>query len=237
MANNLKNIIQCAFLSALIVSSFAAVAAEDFPGHEADRRFLRTQEKADSLFEKTDYERAFFIYREELAPVGDKFAQYMVGYMYLTGKGVEEDWVVASVWYRLAAERGVKQFVAESERHWHSLDASQQSRSDELFVALRKQVGDLALVIRGARADYNLLQSRTGSRLGRNISPVTIIDPDSPAMLKSGAEYYGQIEKRFRAKLSFVARHTDIEIDVDNPRNVNIERLEKQVDEYLDELD
>ncbi len=236
MANNLKTYLQSAFLSALLIGSMTAMADENFPGQEPDRRILKTQEKADSLFEKTDYKRALFIYREELAPRGDKFAQYMIGYMYLTGKGVDEDWVLASVWYRLAAERGVEQFVAASNRHWHDLEASQQSRSDELFVQLRKQYGDVVLVMKAARADYDLLRSRTGSRLSNNISPLTVIDVNNTAP-ESGSEYHGRIEKRLRARLDFVTSHTAIEINVDNPGRVNMESLERQVDEHLDKLD
>ena len=37
-----------------------------------------------------------FIYREELAPLGDKYAQYMIGYMHEHGKGVDKDPAVAS---------------------------------------------------------------------------------------------------------------------------------------------
>ncbi len=53
------------------------------------------QRKVDQLFERGDYERAYFIYRNELAPAGDKYAQYMVGFMHLTGMGIDEDPVAA----------------------------------------------------------------------------------------------------------------------------------------------
>lgn len=43
------------------------------------------QEKAEDLFDRGEYERAHFIYRRDLAPIGDKYAQYMLGWMYAEG--------------------------------------------------------------------------------------------------------------------------------------------------------
>ena len=72
-------------LVALSATSLHAIASDDFPGRAPDRRTLKTQEIVDVLFEKGEYERALFIYHKELAPLGDKYAQYMVGYMHLAG--------------------------------------------------------------------------------------------------------------------------------------------------------
>ena len=73
-------------VTAMLLTSNAVVLGDDFPGNKPNKRVIKSQEKVDALFEKGDYERAAFIYREELAPLGDKYAQYMIGYMYLTGK-------------------------------------------------------------------------------------------------------------------------------------------------------
>ena len=50
---------------------------------------VQLQDRVDELYERGKYDRAYLIYRDELALAGDKYAQYMVGFMYLTGKGVE----------------------------------------------------------------------------------------------------------------------------------------------------
>jgi len=226
-----------AVLLCLQVSLEAAQEPVTHRGVPLNIKRLEVQDHANRVYERADYERAFFIYRNELANVGDKYGQYMVGYMYLTGKGVDEDSVVASAWYRLAAERGVEQYVAVSDRLWLSLDTSQQSRSDRLFVQLRKQFGDLALVLQAARDDYDLLRSRTGSRLGGNSAPLISIDPNDVMAPSLGLDYYGQIEKRIQARLNFIAVYTGIEIVADNPRHVNMTSLRRQVDEYLDKLD
>ena len=44
-----------------------------------DSRTLGLQRKVDELYERGEFDRAYFIYRNDLAPVGDKYAQYMVG--------------------------------------------------------------------------------------------------------------------------------------------------------------
>lgn len=228
------------YLAILLCLQVSLAAAQEPVGHRGvplDLKRLEVQDHANRVYERSDYERAFFIYRNELAKLGDKYGQYMVGYMYLTSKGVEEDRVAASAWYRLASERGVEQFIAVSDGLWLSLSASQQTQSDQLFVQLRKRYGDLALVMKAVRDDYDVLRSRTGSRLGSNSSALTVIDPNNASAPSLGADYYGRIEKRIQVRLNFVALYTGIEIDIDNPRTFNMTSLEKQVDEYLDELD
>ncbi len=213
----------------------AAQESSSLPNASINARTLRVQDKAEEIYERTDYERAFFIYRNELATIGDKYGQYMVGFMYLAGKGVPEDRVAASAWYRLAAERGTKEFVRVRDGLVKALDAEQKARSDRLFIELRKEYGDLALLMEAVRADYALLQQRTGSRLSAGTSPMIIIDPNDFGSTKSGAQYYGEIEKRMQVRLEFIAAHTNIEI-IDINR-MNLPTLESRVDQRLEELD
>ena len=176
MASNLKTILQCTFLSALIMGSMAAVADENFPGHEPDRRILKTQEKVDSLFEKGDYERAMFIYRHELAPLGDKYAQYMIGFMYLTGKGVPQDAAQASAWYRLAAERGEDVFVSARDELLMMFDQNSRPYSDSAYRELRRELSDVALLSGMISADLEILRRSTQTRADRMGSSEELID-------------------------------------------------------------
>jgi len=167
MEKNLKKTLQRTLLSALTlfsIGSMVAIADENFPGQEPDRRILNTQEKVDSLFEKGDYERAMFIYREELAPRGDKYAQYMIGYMYLTGKGVPQDIIGASAWYRLAAERGQDVFVSARNEIMTMLDDSARPHSDMAYRELRSNLSDVALLSGLIRDDLEVLRRYTQSR-------------------------------------------------------------------------
>ena len=80
-----------AIATCLFASLAVAQSTNSFPQMPVDAKTVRVQKQAEEVYERTDYERAFFIYSRELAPIGDKYGQYMVGFMYLTGKGVEED--------------------------------------------------------------------------------------------------------------------------------------------------
>jgi len=226
------------FLALLMcLQPFVAAAQESssFPGVPINAKTLRVQEQAEEIYERTDYERAFFIYRNELAPIGDKYGQYMVGFMYLAGKGVPEDRVAASAWYRLAAERGTKEFVRARDGLVTALDAEQKARSDRMFLELRKECGDLALLMEAVRADQQLLQQRTGSRLSASSSALLVIHPNQLGTTQAGSQYYGEIEQRMQARLEFIAAQTKIEIiDINK---MNLSALESRVDQRLEQLD
>ena len=70
-----------------------------------NKRTLSTQERVEKMYEAGEYNRALLIYEKDLAPLGDKYAQYMVGYMHLNAKGIPQDKVTALAWYRSAASR------------------------------------------------------------------------------------------------------------------------------------
>lgn len=224
-------------LCLLFMASVAgAQSSGSIPGMPIDARTIRIQEQAEEIYERTDYERAFFIYRNELAPIGDKYGQYMVGFMYLNGKGVEEDRVAASAWYRLAAERGTKEFIGARDHVLRSLDDEQRARSDELFIALRKQYGDLVLLARAVRKDYELLRQGTGSRLGVGGSPVAVYEFDRGGSFGSGIDYYDRIERRLEARLEYIAEHTKIDIVDIDVNSINMDKLDEQIAAQLSEL-
>lgn len=148
----------------LVAGAMTAMAGESFPGQEPSRRVMKLQEKVDSLFEDKDYDRAMLIYREELAPLGDKYAQYMIGYMYLTGKGVAQDMIAASAWYRLSAERDQELFVSAREELLSMLDDEHRVQSDSAYLALRRELSDIALLSALISEDLEVLSRFTMSR-------------------------------------------------------------------------
>jgi hypothetical protein len=203
-----------------------------FPGAPVDNTTLRSLEKAEALFESGNYKRSFFIFRNELAPIGDKYSQYMVGFMHLTGKGTTEDRVAAAAWYRLAAERGTREFVKVRDQLMVSLTPEQVRDCDRLFVELRKKYGDLPLIMGALRDDLEILRERTGSRVGSGTSPVTVIDLKRGGSTGSGDDYYGRIQERVESRLAYVARQTNVEVhDLDD---LDVATLEKRVAERLE---
>lgn len=219
-------------LLALLVSVLpglaAAQSAEAFPTVHVDAKTLRVQEKAEYLFVNGRFDRAFFIYRNELAPIGDKYSQYMVGYMYEMGKSVGRDLPKAAAWYRLAAERSTPEFVQEHDRLVAKLDAAERARADRWYSALRTEVGDLAVLMKIVREDYEKLRNRTGSRLSSDSSPIAVIEMRQPAGAGSG-DYYTRIEKRIEQRLAYIVKQTRIEITDLDVDTVDLDLVEEAV--------
>ena len=222
--------------TALVALMSVTANGQDTSGPAAelpDSRTLAVQDKVDELFESGKFERAYFIYRNELAPVGDKYAQYMVGYMHLMGMGVEEDEVEASSWYRLAAERGYPQFVAVRKQVLESLDNEELNLSDQRYVDLRKRFSDVALMMSLLRRDVEELTNRvTGSRLSGRGGAVTIVNPRSGVGM-SGDSYFREIEIRMQQRLDYVTKTLDIDRLTPDLDNKALRDLQERVDRYL----
>lgn len=219
---------------ALFMLLFTPVNAQRFstePADFPDSRTLAVQRKVDQLFERGDFERAYFIYRNELAPSGDKYAQYMVGYMHLMGLGTSEDAVAALAWYRLAAERNTPQFVAVRDQLRHDLGADERRRSDEFYHQLRGDYSDLIVLLAAIKRDLNELRSKTGSRLSGRPGQMTVVDSRFPVSVRSGSDYYGRIRRQLEENLGTLARlgdFPDLETDPDRVDFDDIERLVQQ---------
>lgn len=219
-----------AVLALLWIASATALAqsTDPYPAGAIDARTLRVQEKVEALFEAGDYGRAMFIYKHELAPVGDKYAQYMIGYMYLTGAGVDEDPVLASAWYRLAAERANPEFMAVRDQLLDSLSDEQRQRSDQAYLDLRQRYSDIVILVRLIREDMQMLAARTGSRTLGTSGQVMIVDPRT-GFGTSGEDMVRQLRQRIRARLEVVDRALGPESDIGTPDDVDIDELERQV--------
>ena len=205
-----------------------------FAGFTATTSAIQSLEKAEQLYEVGNFKRAYFIYRNELAPFGDKYAQYMVGYMNLTGQGTEVDRTAAAAWYRLAAERGTREFVLVHNQLLVSLTPEQIAEYERTFIDLRKQYGDLPILMRAVREDYDRLRIRTGSRVGSGASPVFVIDVRGGRTMGSADAYYEEIENRLKARLAMISRYVDTETADIDPNRINLEELEDRVNELLE---
>lgn len=220
----------------LLVTPAAAQQSSGLVAEFADPRTLKVQRKVDELYERGEFGRAYFIYRNELAPVGDKYAQYMVGFMHLTGMGIDEDSVAASAWYRLAAERGTPQFVAVRDMLMNDMTAEQRRESDRLFLEIRREYSDLAILLASIKRSSRDVRPATGSRLKRGSSPMTVINADSPNHPQSSAVYYGRIESELEQKLVMLAKignFPDLETD---PARADIKKIERLVNERLENI-
>ena len=218
---------------------FAALAggafaqSSEYPAGPIDSKTLRTQGKAEALYERGDFKRALFIYENELATMGDKYAQYMTGYMYLMGQGAPADPVLASAWYRLAAERGSPEFITVRDRLLGTMNDAQRARSDAHYVALRKELSDVVLVMDLLRADLQRLASRkTGSRLGGSSTHVMIVDPQTGIPM-SAAHYEAKIRGIAQMRLDFLTTRLGIgALDADLSAD-EVDALQQRVEAYV----
>jgi hypothetical protein len=197
---------------------------------------LGLQTKADELYHDGHWERAYFIYVNDLAAIGDKYSQYMAGYMCLHGKGVERDKVKASAWYRLAAERGSRQFVRVRDELLGSMSEEQKVASDAEFLSLRKRYSDLALILRELERERRAASERpTGSRLSGDSSSILIVKPFS------GTTTRGDLKRRQEARIQGWLNHIGKLLDIEPPAadmsDAEFDRLEQQVRHHLQVID
>ena len=232
-----KVLCSACFATLLLGSEFAwSQRSSELSADLPNTLTMATQGKVEALFEAGDFERAFFIYRNGLAPIGDKYAQYMVGYMYLTGMGTEEDPVLASAWYRLAAERGTPEFVVVRDHLLSNLDEEERARSDVQYIELRSEYCDLAVLLSSVKRDLREVESKTGSRIQSDSNAMMIIQPRS-GRIQSGADYYGVLNAQLEDRLKLLQEVGDFQDMETDPERVNLRDLERRVKEHIESLD
>lgn len=202
---------------ALIIGLFTGlccVAAQaqnyqPFPGSISNQRIIRIQERVNELYTAENYQRALFLYEKELAPRGDKYAQYMVGYMYLNAQSVQADKSRALAWYRLSAERDASVLQRAQQELINSMTADEIMRSNRIFGGLWDSVGDYSLIMKLVRQDINTLKSRTGSRIpsAMSVGPTLIIRPSGETV---GPNFYRDIRARLEMRLTYIEAWVEI---------------------------
>lgn len=186
------------------------------------------QRRVDELYEAGNYERALFIYQNELAPRGDKYAQYMVGYMHLNGQGAPQDPVTALAWYRLSAERGHELLVKSRDQLAAALTRGDIQASNPIFLDLLQEIGDTTLIMKLIRSDMQKLETRTGTRIANSTlsAPVRIIRPDGAT---EDANYYRNIRTRLQARLKWLETRVEVNDIPTESGNNEVRLFEEQV--------
>jgi TPR repeat protein len=210
----------------LVFAQQSSELSADLPSADT----MQVQDKVDGLFDSGEFERAYFIYRKELAPSGDKYAQYMVGYMLQKGLGVDEDAIAASAWYRLAAERDTREFVAVRDQLLRTMTDDERRQSDDQYRALRVDYSDLAVLLASIKRDVADLEAASGS--SRIYSPSAFQELTSSFNV-SGSARYRSIYRRLQARIELMkvqGRFDGLEFD---PEKLNLLELERAVNERI----
>jgi len=221
------------FASCLVL---AGEAYKQFPGAPLDERTMRTQERVEELYQQGEFARALMIFEEDLAPKGDKYAQYTIGYMHLNGQGTSPNSARALAWYRLAAERGAPALVEARDSLSAKLTAEEIAESSRVFAELWKKMGDNRILLDLILDDLSILKSRTGTRIpGAASGPLTVID-----MSGSGAaneRFYQEVEERLQTRLAYLKTNVEI-IDIDtSDRDPLVQGLEDDMKKVIASLE
>ncbi|MEX2126310.1 MAG: hypothetical protein WD795_20625 [Woeseia sp.] len=208
-----------------------------FPGAPTDSRTLKIEERVEGIYSSGDYGRALLIYEKELAPLGDKYAQYMVGFMHLTGKAAEENPAEALAWYRLAAERGEAPFIKARDALQESLEPADRERSDVIFAELWQRYSDRKLILDLINSDLDILHRRNGAQNGGRVTDRPGV---SLAAGYSGNEtsegYYRRVRARLIERLQYLGSTGDAgEAGIADP--ADMEQLETEIRQELKALD
>ncbi len=229
--------VQTALWTAVFALLTCTANAQRASGLSADlptSQTLEIQTKVDDLFDAGEFERAYFIYRNELVPLGDKYAQYMVGYMLLSGMGVEQDDIAASAWYRLAAERNTPEFVAVRDQLLRGMSDEEMRRSNTIYLELRRKFCDLAVVLASIKRNREELKPRTGTRLKNNSSSLTVIEMSSGGRSSSGAEFYRRINRRLLDRVQLLLETGEFPELGNDPTRIDLDVLERLVMEKVE---
>ena len=223
-------------LIAMVCSPLQAGQTTRFPSAAAEYRTLRSQEHAERLYGEGEFARALIIYEKELSLIGDKYAQYMVGYMHLTGKGVEVNRAAALAWYRLAAERRDIPIMQARDALFHSLPHEEVVESNAIYLSLWRELGDNRLILNLVQKDLKILRSRTGSRIeGVARGPIQVMIARSGDFQSD--EYYDRIQKRIDMRLQYLDTNVEIiDLDLDGELAVK-QSLESEIKEEMAGLD
>ena len=194
------------------------------------------QERVEEIYTAGNHKRALLIYEKDLAPLGDKYAQYMVGYMHLNAESVPRDAVEALAWFRLAAERREPLLVEVRESLATQLSADEIRASDIRFLELWKSIGDRKLIMELIQRDLGILQSQTGTRITGSVvsSPAIVIKPTGEQL---GPNYYGRIRSRLMARLDYLDARVDIVDPVLADEFEKTRQLETGIKQELASLD
>jgi len=221
---------------ALLTCSANAQRASGLSADLPNSKTLAIQAKVDDLFDAGKFERAYFIYRHELVPLGDKYAQYMVGYMHLDTPGMPQDKATALAWYRLAAERENEVLQQARDELAADLTQAEIDASNRIFLDLLQEIGDTRLIMKLIRRDMNTLNSRTGTHIrGATSGGSTVIL--RPSGKTENPNFYRDIRLRLEARLSYLETKVEISDIALESGDKELRRYEEQVKSELAALE
>lgn len=164
-------------LSGITLALFSVFChAAEFIEPPATEEVVTAKRSADEAYDAGQYEEAYRLYLDYLAPIGDKYAQYLIGVMHVEGLGTGHDAAVGAAWLMLAAERGDPRLTGVRDEVLLQLDAQTIERAQSVVGELGEVYGDCAVTRELLARDRKLLKPVTGSRLPPSESLLATVD-------------------------------------------------------------
>jgi len=225
------------FVALILLASYGLAQAQLFSFNSplggatnAKLTLQMMQQRADMAYASGQDKRAWKLY-QQLADVGDKFAQFRIASMYEDGRHVQRDLVQAHSWAALAAETGRKEFRQYQSQLRAQLNASQLAAAEQLAQELIAEYG----IFNQALTALDLMRDRvsdcTGSRVGARcdrVSSATLgcsissdFAPDQTC-LRIGSLGLTDITGSFPASLRTIERALDVFVTEYNPGRVEL---------------
>lgn len=150
-------------------------------------KFEASSDTADHAYHYEDYETAFQHYKV-LAEEGDAEAAMMLGVLYQSGKGTEQDNAAAHAWYRKAQERGMTGSRALLEQMEDTdITPEEREQAEEYYEKISEESGDVGQAdAMGRTQEYMPMQTGQAVDITRQYaagpqSPATGIQYDIPS--------------------------------------------------------
>ena len=190
-------------LFATTIGHATPAAAQQFGGNlsvDLNSKTLVAQSKAEQLFERGDYQRARIIYLNDLAPFGDKYAQYMLGFMSLD---VADKKRSDQVYIGLRGEYSdIAISMRQASREFEDLSqvttGSRLGRTSSAVTVLKPRDGSSVssdVVIRNIRERMQIYLDNVTAELGiARIDAATVTDSDLVSLEEQVWEYVGRVD-------------------------------------------
>ena len=116
------------------------------------------------------------------------------------------------------------------------LSEEERQRSDQLFLEIRRQNSDLAILLAAIKRGLRDMTAQTGSRLSGGASPLSVVEMRTSNQTRGGVNYYQRVEKKLVRDLTMLSKIGNFpELETD-PVRVNINEIERLVNDRLETL-
>lgn len=129
-------------MAAMILSCATPALAAFYDAYQIDNIY-ENESSGLRFYEQGDYPRAFALLRKTAA-LGMKRSQYILGFMFMKGEGIDRNMLFGLAWLGLATESGNEEWQATFDQFYDKLSDAQRSMLDDKIEEYRAKFGATA---------------------------------------------------------------------------------------------